>query len=906
MAGDIETALAQFIAAWESGARPDPEEYCKNFGDGSEQLREAIGDYVSIFGGAHERHGGASSASVPLNKRLGDFELISEIGRGGMGVVYEAEQRSLHRRVALKVLSPQCSLDRAEVERFAREAVTTARLRHANIVEIYAVGEADGVQYFSMELVHGVPLHEWQPPSMDAICRVGVEIARALAHAHAAGVVHRDVKPSNILIASDGRALLTDFGLARDAGLESLTRTGKFLGTPHYVSPEQAAGSAAIDHRADIYSLGVTLYEILTGHRPFEGRTAHEILARVLTQEPPPPQKFDPTIPPDLATILLKALEKSPERRYTTADALGDDLQSYREGRPISARPVSTATRMWRWAIREPTKAALAAIIGLGVPTCAAALAYGGPKLLAMRAAERDAQVEATLVDGFMTFAVDADSDQVAAFERVLRLEPGHPEAIAGLALARLRNNAPRDVLSLLDRESAARRDHRAWRRIRAEALDALGRKTEADQVREGVGEATDPLEYFVAGWFATRAAHAGEPTAAKRAVDLHSRAILLSPRPRPAFYFELAFVAGLANDVATVERVCEALPRLWPDVAGAHYWAGHAMRRHDPARAVVHYENAVRLAPTSHQYSSSLAGIYHSLRDYPRALVAHRKTIELAPNLSIAHAQLGITLTEMGRYEEALDSLRKAVKIDPREPQGMIQLGVVLRALGESREAVKVLRQAVQIPFVLRDRAPIQLACAAMETGEFGEAVATLQTIESRYPKSEVIARLLGHALDGCGDTVKAIASYRRAIAIDERSAAHAQLCSALERAGLATECEAELARWNALAKENPRPWLNIAWASIGPEDPAHLRDLDRAQWYAQRALEITESSDPEPLIALAAISLQRGSYEESVDFASRASQLMREDTTPALRALLARWKARIEHALPQDSPVR
>ncbi|MFO0981382.1 MAG: serine/threonine-protein kinase [Planctomycetota bacterium] len=335
---------------------------------------------------------------------LGEFRIIREVGRGGMGVVYLAEQLSLRRHVALKVLPAHLTLRADTVERFRREASTAASLRHPAIVEIHSVGEQGGTHYFAMAFVEGTALDRiiehlrgqpldrltgetigaavshhmqlnqsdvaqrreerprparaalpvWKKTYIETVCRLIVQIADALDHAHEAGVIHRDVKPSNILVREDGTAVLTDFGLAREQGLPSITLTGEFAGTPDYVSPEQAiARRGGIDHRTDIYSLGVTLFELLTLRRPFEGHSSQEILQKISSKEPPPPRRFNPLIPRDLQTIVLKAIEKDPARRYPSMAAFAADLRALLEYRPIAARPASPVTRMFKLAKRH-------------------------------------------------------------------------------------------------------------------------------------------------------------------------------------------------------------------------------------------------------------------------------------------------------------------------------------------------------------------------------------------------------------------------------------------------------------------------------------------------------------------------------------------------------------------------
>ncbi|HMF80258.1 MAG TPA: protein kinase, partial [Candidatus Acidoferrum sp.] len=310
---------------------------------------------------------------------LGDYELVQEIGRGSQGNVYRARQKSLNRTVALKVIRSSRWATQAHLKRFRLEAETAASLDNSNIVPIYEVGEHDGSCYFSMKLVEGGPLDEIskrEPMPIRRAAELIAKLARAVHYAHERGILHRDIKPGNILIDAKGEPHLTDFGLARLVEAEStVTHTLDTLGTPSYMAPEQALGnSSQLTSTTDVYGLGAVLYHLLTGHPPFAGGTTYDTIRLLLETEPRHPRLWNPKIDLDLATICLKCLEKDPQRRYSSALALAEDLESWLRREPIRARRTGVFGRGKKWVRRNPTLAllilslaALAAVISWNV-----------------------------------------------------------------------------------------------------------------------------------------------------------------------------------------------------------------------------------------------------------------------------------------------------------------------------------------------------------------------------------------------------------------------------------------------------------------------------------------------------------------------------------------------------------
>jgi serine/threonine-protein kinase len=317
---------------------------------------------------ALNQHTTKSESLVGIVGELGDYELLELVGRGGQGVVYRAHQKSLNRTVALKVIVLGPWATGAHLKRFRREAEAAARLEHPGIVPIHEVGERDGSCYFSMQFIEGGQLDEVvnrTPMSIRQAAELIAKVARTVHYAHEHGILHRDIKPGNILLDAKGEPLLTDFGLARLVEAEStVTRTKEVMGTPSYMAPEQATGNnAAVSSATDVYGLGAVLYQLLTGHPPFAGGTTYETIKLVLDAEPRQPRLLNPKIDRDLSTICLKCLEKDPKRRYSSALALAEDLEHWLKHEPIRARRSGFFAHARKWVRRKPAIAALLALL---------------------------------------------------------------------------------------------------------------------------------------------------------------------------------------------------------------------------------------------------------------------------------------------------------------------------------------------------------------------------------------------------------------------------------------------------------------------------------------------------------------------------------------------------------------
>ena len=397
---------------------------------------------------------------------FGDYELIEEIARGGMGVVYKARQRRANRIVALKMILSGRLAGREEVSRFFTEAEAAAKLDHPGIVPIFDVGEVDGQHYYSMGFVDGETLadriHDGPIDTKEA-CEITAKIADAVQYAHECGVIHRDLKPANVLLDKKKKPKVTDFGLAKQVESEGFTQTGVAMGTPSYMPPEQAAGELRnVGPQSDVYSLGAILYCLVTGRPPFQSATQMDILRQVLENEPIAPQDLNPGIPKDINTICLKSLQKDPHRRYLSAGDFRDELRRYLRGEPILARPIGRIQRGWRWCRRKPTLAALLVIslVLLVVSTIGAIVVAEQQKKLAQAALDdgRKSKAAASREKGLREIA---EAEEVRA-ERSAEIA----EANFGLAI-----QAVDRMLSRLGQDDNAYRDP-IQRELLNDALD--------------------------------------------------------------------------------------------------------------------------------------------------------------------------------------------------------------------------------------------------------------------------------------------------------------------------------------------------------------------------------------------------------------------------------------------------
>ena len=640
--------------------------------------------------------GSATGPSAPLDGRcpqVPGYEVQATLGRGGMGVVYEARQLRLNRVVALKMLQAGAYAGAHERARFQREAQVVAGLRHANIVQVYDVGEHEGCPFFTMELLDGGSLAQalggMPQPAREAAALL-ITLAGAVEAAHQAGIVHRDLKPGNILLTAEGTPKVADFGLALHfEGEAALTLSGTRMGTPSYMAPEQVVGKAGtIGPAADIYALGAVLYEMLTGRPPFRGETASETERQVAHDEPVSPSRLNAKVPRDLETICLKCLTREPKKRYASATALADDLRRFGEGRPIQARPVGLIERVWRWCSRNPTGAVLVA-----TAVALVALALGGGFWLERQRAERRA--ETARREGRQSKAAEAVLEQAAALQERGRwpearaVLEGAPSLVDTPALADLRERVGRALadarmvtkleeirISLLERRALSGNPlYAAAFREYGIALPAPNPAVAVVQIRNSAIRET--LLAFLHDWlffWASRAEQDQLRAVLDRADDddwrRRLRATLTgtydpgerhnllrareAPDQPPLILGGLAFqILNHGTEGVEARALVREAQQRHPEDFWINLHLGYILLAERPEEAVGYFRAAVASRPESSQAHIMVGRALHDAGDTDGAIAAFRKAVPLTADLAGAR-DLARALARKGGLEEA------------------------------------------------------------------------------------------------------------------------------------------------------------------------------------------------------------------------------------------------------------
>jgi serine/threonine protein kinase/Tfp pilus assembly protein PilF len=677
---------------------------------------------VEVNAAAAAGHNAKAARSAETLGELGDYELLEVIGRGGQGVVYRAHQKSLNRTVALKMISLGSWATEAHLKRFRREAEAAASLEHPGIVPIYEVGERDGSCYFSMRFVEGGQLDrviKRKPMSIRQVAELISKVARTVHYAHEHGILHRDIKPGNILLDEKGEPLLTDFGLARLAEAEStVTRTKEVMGTPSYMAPEQAVGdNAAVSSATDVYGLGAVLYQLLTGHPPFAGGTTYETIKLVLDTEPRQPRLLNPKVDRDLSTICLKCLEKDPKRRYSSALALAEDLEHWLKHEPIQARRTGLFTRGRKWVRRNPSTAGL---IALSV-ALAAGFGSGGIVLVAKRAfavptaksvavlpfsnlskEEQNAYFADGVQDQILTDLSQIADLKVISRTSVMQYKSGVARNLRKIAeelgVAHVMEGSVQRAANKI-RVSAqlidARNDTHLWAQTYDRdladvfAIQSEIAKTIADQLQAKLS----PNE---------KKAIEQPPTTDLAAFDLYSRAKSLLLKAN----FSVTYEPNVREAIELLDEAVKRDPSFFDaycQLAYAHeYLYGQAGSDHTPARlalAEAALQAAIRLrpdAPETHLVRAQY--LYYGLRDYAGALAELEIARRALPNDPRLFELTGYILHRRGQQEESLRNLQRAVELDPRNFYTLQQIALICQRLQRYAESIAALDRALAI----------------------------------------------------------------------------------------------------------------------------------------------------------------------------------------------------------------
>jgi TolB-like protein/Tfp pilus assembly protein PilF/predicted Ser/Thr protein kinase len=650
----------------------------------------------------------------------GDYELLEEIGRGGQGVVYRARQKSLNRTVALKVVRTGQYATQTHLKRFRLEAETAASLDDPNIVPIYEVGEHCGSCYFSMKFIEGGPLdqlYDREPMPMRPAAELIAKLARAVHYAHQRGILHRDIKPGNILLDSKGEPHLTDFGLARLTESEStVTRTIETLGTPSYMAPEQALGNNdQLTAATDVYGLGAVLYHLFTGHPPFAGGTSYDTIRLLLETEPRQPQLWNPKIDRDLTTICLKCLEKDPQRRYPSALALAEDIDRWLKHKPIRARRTGVFGRGKKWVRRNPLGAGLiASLVALAASVIiivwkVAPIAQPPTTGVAVLPFENlshdreDAFFAEGIQDDLLTKLAEIRALKVISRTSVMQ----YPPRAAGRDVRQIGN-----ALQVSHVLAGSVRKRGSWVHINAQLIDTRtdahvwAEQYDADlkdvfaihsEIAQRVAE---QLRAKISS--AERLAIQRPPTADLTAFDLYSRAkdlLLLGTNFTTGAKPNFAQGIDLLNQAVTHDP---AFFQAYCQLAKAHGQLYLYAIDPTPARlalADTAVEAALRLRPDAGEAHLARAGnLYAGYLDYDGALAELAIANKSLPNDPEVFALQGSILRRQGKQEEALRDLERAVDLDPLNFSTLLQLALSYEYLRRYADEKATLDRALAV----------------------------------------------------------------------------------------------------------------------------------------------------------------------------------------------------------------